>query len=88
MVSENIATAKMVKKYSLNLVIKFLDIKIILHEKTYNTYKKSGVNMATADKLVNYMSKISKKTYKKNTEIKSFMNIAGFGSIFDLSELK
>ena len=55
---------------------------------TSNTYKKSGVNMATADKLVNYMSKISKKTYKKNTEIKSFMNIAGFGSIFDLSELK
>ena len=39
--------------------------------------------MATADKLVNYISKISKKTYKKNTEIKSFMNIASFGSIFD-----
>ena len=35
-------------------------------KKTYNTYKKSGVNMATADKLVNYISKISRKTYKKN----------------------
>ena len=57
-------------------------------KKTYNTYKKSGVNMATADKLVNYISKISRKTYKKNTEIKSFKNIGSFGSIFDLSKLK
>ena len=57
-------------------------------KKTYNTYKKSGVNMATADKLVNYISKISRKTYKKNTEKKSFKNIGSFGSIFDLSQLK
>ena len=56
--------------------------------KTYNTYKKSGVNMATADKLVSYISKISRKTYKKNTEKKSFKNIGSFGSIFDLSQLK
>jgi len=55
---------------------------------TYNTYKKSGVNMATANKLVNYISKISRKTYKKNTETKSFRNIGSFGSIFDLSQLK
>jgi len=34
-------------------------------KKTYNTYKKSGVNMAIADKLVNYISKISKKTCKR-----------------------
>ena len=57
-------------------------------KKTYNTYKKSGVNMATADKLVNYISKISRKTYKKNTEMKSFKNIGSFGSIFNLSQLK
>jgi len=57
-------------------------------KKVYNTYKKSGVNMATADKLVNYISKISRKTYKKNTEKKSFKNIGSFGSIFDLSQLK
>jgi len=57
-------------------------------KKTYNTYKKSGVNMATADKLVNYISKIAKKTYKKNNEIQSFKNIGSFGSIFDLSKLK
>ena len=57
-------------------------------KKTYNTYKKSGVNMATADKLVNYISKISRKTHKKYTEVKSFRNIGSFGSIFDLSRLK
>ena len=57
-------------------------------KKTYNTYKKSGVNMATADKLVNYISKISRKTYKKNTETQSFKNIGSFGSIFNFSSLK
>jgi phosphoribosylformylglycinamidine cyclo-ligase len=57
-------------------------------KKIYNTYKNSGVNMATADKLVQYISKISKKTYKKNTEYKSFKNIGSFGSIFDLSKFK
>jgi len=44
--------------------------------------------MATANKLVNYISKISRKTYKKNTELRSFKNIGSFGSIFDLSHLK
>ena len=44
--------------------------------------------MAAASKLVKYISKISRKTYKKNTEIKSFKNIGGFGSIFDLKHLK
>ena len=44
--------------------------------------------MATADKLVNYISKISRKTYKKNTEKNSFMNIGSFGSVFDLSPFK
>ncbi len=32
----------------------------------HNTYKKRGVNVASADKLVNYISKISKKTHKKH----------------------
>ena len=57
-------------------------------KKTYNTYKKSGVNMAVADKLVSYISKISRKTYKKKIDTKSFKNIGSFGSIFDLSSLK
>ena len=43
--------------------------------------------MATADKLVNYISRISRKTYKKNTEDKSFKNIGSFGSIFDMSKV-
>jgi len=55
---------------------------------TYNTYKKSGVNMAAANKLVNYITKISRKTYNKNTELSTFKNIGSFGSIFDLSQLK
>jgi phosphoribosylformylglycinamidine cyclo-ligase len=57
-------------------------------KKTYNTYKKSGVNMATADKLINYIAKISRKTYKRNKETKSFKNIGSFGSIFDISQFK
>ena len=57
-------------------------------KKTYNTYKKSGVNMAAADKFVNYISKISRKTYKNNNETESFVNIGSFGSIFNLSKLK
>ena len=44
--------------------------------------------MASAEKLVNYISKISRKTYKKNTELKSFNNIGSFGSIYDLSQAK
>ena len=44
--------------------------------------------MATANKLVSYISKISRKTYEKNIENKSFRNIGSFGSIFDLKQLK
>ena len=44
--------------------------------------------MAAADKLVKYIAKISRKTYKRNKETKSFKNIGSFGSIFDLSQFK
>ena len=44
--------------------------------------------MATASKLVNYISKISRKTYKNTQEIKFFKNIGSFGSIFDLSRFR
>ena len=44
------------------------------------TYKKSGVNIDTADKFVNFISKISTK--KRGN--KKFKNIGGFGSISDL----
>ena len=41
------------------------------------TYKKSGVNIAAADKFVNFISKIS----KKNKENNKFGNIGSFSSI-------
>ena len=44
------------------------------------TYKKSGVNIAAADKFVKFISKISKKN-KKN---RSFQNIGSFGSISNI----
>ncbi len=44
--------------------------------------------MAAADKLVKYISRISSKTYKKNSEKRKFKNIGSFGSIFDLSQFK
>ena len=33
-------------------------------KKAYNTYKKNGINMATVDMLINYISEISRKIYK------------------------
>ena len=44
------------------------------------TYKKSGVNIAAADKFVNFISRISSK--KRGN--KKFNNIGGFGSISDI----
>tara|TARA_B100000700_G_scaffold130443_1_gene146047 strand:+ start:30 stop:1058 length:1029 start_codon:yes stop_codon:yes gene_type:complete len=44
------------------------------------TYKKSGVNIAAADKFINFISKISSK--KRGN--KKFNNIGGFGSISNL----
>ena len=44
------------------------------------TYKKSGVNIAAADKFVNFISSISSKKKGK----KKFSNIGGFGSISDI----
>ena len=44
------------------------------------TYKKSGVNIAAADKFVKFISKISKKNKKKG----NFQNIGSFGSISNI----
>ena len=44
--------------------------------------------MATADKLVKYISKISIKTHNRGSNMKSFKNIGSFGSVFNLSSLK
>ena len=50
-----------------------------MNNKTF-TYKKSGVNIDTADKFVNFISKIS----SKNKGNKKFNNIGGFGSISNI----
>jgi phosphoribosylaminoimidazole synthetase len=44
------------------------------------TYKKSGVNIDTADNFVNFISSVSSKKKGK----KKFSNIGGFGSISDI----
>ncbi len=56
--------------------------------KKYYTYKSSGVNIATANKLVKHIGNISKKTENFGSNLKSFKNIGGFGSVYDFSRLK
>ncbi len=55
-------------------------------KKMQNNYKKSGVNISLANKLVEHIAKLSKKGVK--TKKKSFTNdtIGGFGSLFDISK--
>ena len=53
-----------------------------------NNYKKSGVNISLANRLVNHISLLSKKNVKK-TKSNSFKEkIGGFGSLFDISNYK
>ena len=44
-------------------------------EKTKNNYKKSGVNVALANKFVNYIAKISRKNVKKTKNKLDSQNI-------------
>ena len=53
-----------------------------------NSYKKSGVNIKLANKLVSYISKLSKKNVKKKKSNSLRGGIGGFGSLFDLSNYK
>ncbi len=57
-------------------------------KKNHNSYKKSGVNISLANKLVKHISKISKKGVKKTGVGSKKDIIGGFGSIFDISNLK
>ncbi len=57
-------------------------------KKIQNSYKKSGVNISLANKLVNYISLISKKNVKKTNDSSSSEIIGGFGSLFDISKVK
>jgi phosphoribosylformylglycinamidine cyclo-ligase len=53
-----------------------------------NSYKNSGVNISLANKLVKHISKVSKKSVKKTNSSSSKDLIGGFGSLFDISNIK
>jgi phosphoribosylaminoimidazole synthetase len=56
-------------------------------KKSKNSYKKSGVNISLANKLVNHISKLSKKNVQKGVHAPKKDTIGGFGSLFDISRL-
>ena len=53
-----------------------------------NSYKKSGVNISLANQLVKHISKVSKKDVKKTGSSIKKDAIGGFGSLFDISNLR
>ena len=55
-------------------------------KKIQNSYKKSGVNISLANKLVKHISYLSKKNVKKTNSRFNKEVIGGFGSIFDISK--
>ena len=57
-------------------------------KKIQNSYKKSGVNIPLANKLVKHISIVTKKSVKKGNNTFDKLNIGGFGSLFDLSASK
>ena len=57
-------------------------------KKINNSYKKSGVNISLANKLVQHISNISKKDVKKTNNPFNKEIIGGFGSLFDISKIK
>ena len=57
-------------------------------KKNENSYKKSGVNILLANKLVKHISNIAKKDVKKTKRPLKKDVIGGFGSLFDISNLK
>ena len=57
-------------------------------KKTKNSYKKSGVDIKTADKFAKYIGKYSKQVFKKKVNKFNRNNIGNFASVFDLSKLK
>ncbi len=57
-------------------------------KKTQNSYKKSGVNISLANTLVNHISKLSNKNVKKKNNPFNKDLIGGFGSLYDISDIK
>ena len=56
-------------------------------KKNQISYKKSVVNISLANKLVNYISNLSKKNVKKTKASSQKDIIGGFGSLFDISNI-
>jgi|TARA_B100001059_G_C17761645_1_gene543189 phosphoribosylformylglycinamidine cyclo-ligase len=56
-------------------------------KKINNSYKKSGVDISLANKLVKHISNISKKDVKKTKSSFNKDVIGGFGSLFDISKI-
>ena len=57
-------------------------------KKINNSYKKSGVDISLANKLVKHISNVSNKDVKKANNSFNKDIIGGFGSLFDLSKIK
>ena len=57
-------------------------------KKIKNSYKKSGVNISLANKLVDHISILSKKGVQKTKNSFDKETIGGFGSLFDISKIK
>ncbi len=57
-------------------------------KKIKNSYKKSGVNISLANKLVKHISRLSNKDVKKTDSHRENEIIGGFGSLFDISKIK
>tara|TARA_B100001029_G_scaffold30261_1_gene22450 strand:+ start:6208 stop:7233 length:1026 start_codon:yes stop_codon:yes gene_type:complete len=51
-------------------------------KKTKNSYKKSGVNIETADKFAKYIGRFSKQAFKKKQKF-LYEGIGGFGSVYN-----
>ena len=56
-------------------------------KKINNSYKKSGVDISLANKLVKHISNLSKKDVKKRKNSINKEIIGGFGSLFDISKI-
>ena len=57
-------------------------------KKTKNSYKKSGVNIKTAEKFTKYIGKYSRQAFKKKINKSNKNNIGKFASVFDAGKFK
>ena len=57
-------------------------------KKTKNSYKKSGVNIETAEKFTDYIRKSSKQAFRKKLDKVNKNNIGSFSSTFDIKSEK